>query len=122
MAKQSNRHRRVGEQMQRELAGLIQHELDDRRLGLVTVQAVEVSRDLSHAKVYVTALNAQESHEGVVARLREARSFLRHELGRRMALRSIPELHFVYDTSVERGSALSRLIDEAVAGDRNPKD
>ncbi|QKT02564.1 30S ribosome-binding factor RbfA [Ectothiorhodospiraceae bacterium 2226] len=119
MAKQGTRHRRVGEQMQRELAALIQQELTDRRFGLITVQAVEVSRDLSHAKVFVTALNTEEPHEAVVAHLRQAAGFLRHELGRRMAIRSIPELHFVYDTSVERGSALSRLIDEAVAGDRN---
>ncbi|WP_127476836.1 30S ribosome-binding factor RbfA [Sulfurivermis fontis] len=115
---QSTRSRRVGEQMQRELALLIQQELKDPRLGMITVSGVEVTRDFAHAKVFVTVLGddagqVEKSLEG----LRHAAGFLRRELGRRMQLRTIPELHFVHDTSVERGTRLSALIDQAVASD-----
>ncbi|MEW6648436.1 MAG: 30S ribosome-binding factor RbfA [Pseudomonadota bacterium] len=120
---QSTRSRRVGEQMQRELALLIQRELKDPRLGMITVSGVEVTRDFAHAKVFVTVLSddpaqVAQSLEG----LRHAAGFLRRELGRRMQLRTIPELHFAHDTSVERGTRLSALIDQAVAADGHKKD
>lgn len=120
---QSTRSRRVGEQMQRELALLIQQELKDPRLGMITVSGVEVTRDFAHAKVFVTVLSddtaqVEKSLEG----LRHAAGFLRRELGRRMQLRTIPELHFAHDTSVERGTRLSALIDQAVAADGKKTD
>ena len=119
MAKDFSRTRRIGEQMQRELAILIQQEIQDPRLGMVTVSAVEVSRDLAHAKVYITVLDDQQHDVATSLEvLNRAGGFLRHELGRRMTLRTLPALHFVYDESMARGNALSRLIDEAVKSDK----
>lgn len=118
MAREFSRSRRVGEQMQRELAALIQREIKDPRLGMVTVSGVEVSRDLTHAKVYVTFMNtAAEQVDEWLAILQRAAGFLRRELGRRMTLRVIPELHFFHDTSVERGAQLSALIEQAIESD-----
>ena len=119
MAKDFSRTRRIGEQMQRELATLIQQEIQDPRLGMVTVSAVEVSRDLAHAKVFITVLDDQQQDIAASLEvLNRASGFLRHELGRRMTLRTVPALRFVYDASMARGNELSRLIDEAVKSDK----
>ncbi len=118
MAKEFSRSRRVGEQVQRELAELIQRELSDPRLGMVTVSAVEVSRDLAVAKVFFTVLNPGHDVKQTLDGLNHATGFLRRELGRRMKLRIVPELRFQYDSSVENGSRLSALIDKAVSGDK----
>jgi ribosome-binding factor A len=122
VAREFSRTRRVGEQIQRELAQLIQQELKDPRLGMVTVSAVEVSRDLAYAKVYISTLNPEEDIEQTLKVLRRAGGFLRRELGRRMLLRIVPELRFVYDESIERGSRLNSLIEEAVSKDRKKSD
>ena len=119
MGKEFSRSRRVGEQIQRELAELIQRELSDPRLGMVTVSAVEVSRDLTVAKVYFTVLNPGRDVKETLDGLNHAIGFLRRELGRRMKLRVVPELRFQYDSSIEEGSRLSALIDKAVSGDRD---
>ncbi|MFP5506524.1 MAG: 30S ribosome-binding factor RbfA [Gammaproteobacteria bacterium] len=116
------RTRRVGEQMQRELAALIRDEVKDPRVGMVTVLAVEVTRDLAHAKVFVTVLGDAEARDASLAALNKAAGFLRHELGQRMLTRTVPQLRFVYDESIERGSRLSALIDRAVASDKHDKD
>ena len=122
MPREFSRTRRVGEQIQRELAELVRAELKDPRLGMVTIQAVEVTRDLGHAKVFFTVLGNKGPVQESQAVLQHAAGFLRGELGRRMVIRSVPQLHFVYDESVERGSRLSHLIDEAVASDRHADD
>jgi len=122
VAKEYSRTRRVGEQMQRELADLIQRELKDPRLGFVTVSAVDVSKDLSYAKVYVSTLGDSPEIEQTLEALSHASGFLRRELGRRMILRIVPELRFVHDVSVERGNRLSALIDRAVAEDKHKTD
>ncbi|HKK04733.1 MAG TPA: 30S ribosome-binding factor RbfA [Gammaproteobacteria bacterium] len=119
MSKEFSRSRRVGEQMQRELAQLIQREVKDPRLGMVTVSGVDVSRDYSVAKVYITVLGDNADPAQTLAILNKVSGFLRHELGQRMVLRTVPALTFHYDESVERGSELSRLIDEAVSKDRD---
>ena len=119
MAKDFSRTRRIGEQMQRELAILIQKEIQDPRLGMVTVSAVEVSRDLSHAKVFITVLNEKQNVQTSLDILNRAGGFLRHELGRRMTVRTIPALHFISDESMLRGNELARLIDEAVKSDQH---
>jgi len=117
--KEFSRTRRVAEQLQRELAQLIREEVKDPRLGMVTVVDVEVTRDLSLAKVYVTLLTGDEEARATsVAILNEAAGVLRKFLGRRLRLRSIPQLHFHYDQSIEKGAELSALIDAAVASDR----
>ena len=114
MPKEFSRTRRVGEQMQRELARLMQREIKDPRVGMVTVSGVDVSRDLSHARVYVSTLD-DKAHEEVLAVLQKASGFLRRELGKSMSLRSVPALHFFYDDTTEEANRLSRLIDEAVS-------
>ncbi|WJW76515.1 30S ribosome-binding factor RbfA [Thiohalobacter sp. IOR34] len=114
------RTRRVGDQIQRELAVLIRDQLKDPRLGLVTVSAVEVSRDLAYAKVFVTLLGEEEPErrDEMLTVLNRAAGFLRHQLGQSMKLRTVPQLRFLYDDSIDRGSRLDSLIEEAVAKDR----
>ncbi len=119
MAREFSRTRRVGEQMQRELAELIQRELKDPRIGFITVSGVEVSRDFEHAKVFVSTLGQDEDVERALKALTHAAGFLRRELGRRMSLRTVPSLRFVHDRSFQEGSRLSSLIDEAVRRDRS---
>ncbi|MDD4977712.1 MAG: 30S ribosome-binding factor RbfA [Gallionella sp.] len=111
---------RVGQQMQREVAELIRLEINDPRVRLVTITGVEVAGDYSHAKIFFTRLDGKhaEAQEG----LDRASGFLRKQLSRSLKLRIMPQLHFVYDASVERGSTLSQLIDQAVASDKNLPD
>ena len=125
MAKEFSRTQRIGDQMQRELALLIQREIKDPRLGLVTITAVDVSRDLSHAKIFITIMGQDNNEEAVRGNLRilnEAAGFLRMQLGKSMKLRSVPQLHFNYDASIRRGVELSSLIERAVAEDRKHSD
>ncbi|WP_372613594.1 30S ribosome-binding factor RbfA [Halomonas sp.] len=114
---------RVAEQLQKELAVLIQREVKDPRLGMVTVSGVEVSRDLGYADVHVTLLgdDAPERIKENLKVLKQASGFLRSQIARRIKLRHVPELRFHYDESVVRGQRLSSLIDEAVASDRLPQ-
>ena len=118
MPKDFSRTRRVGEQIQRELAVLLQREVRDPRLSQVTISAVEVTRDLSLATVYFTVLGEKEKVTPIQQALEKASGFLRHALGENMVMRSVPHLKFVYDDSISRGATLSSLIDEAVATDR----
>ena len=116
------RTRRIGEQMQRELAALIRDSVKDPRVGMVTVSAVEVTRDLAHAKVFVTVLGDEKARRDTMTALASAAGFLRHELGQRMLTRTVPQLRFVYDESIEHGTRLSALIDAAVASDHHDDD
>ncbi|MGY4533281.1 ribosome-binding factor A [Pseudomonas sp. TE3786] len=119
MAKEYSRTQRIGDQMQRELAQLIRREVKDPRVGLVTVTAVDVSRDVGHAKIFITVMG-QDTPEEIaqnVKALNLAAGFLRMQLARAMKLRSVPQLHFHYDESVMRGAHLSSLIERAVAED-----
>ena len=110
------RSARIADQIQRELAEVVRTELRDPRVSsLVTLTGVELSRDQSHAKVFFTVLGAPSDIEGAQQGLQRAAGFLRSQLAHRLSTRSVPELHFHYDESVERGVRLSRLIDEAVA-------
>ena len=94
MAKEFSRSQRVGAQIQRELAELIQFEVKDPRVGLVTVSAVEVTRDMAYAKVFITMLDSEHGVDEVLAALNHAAGFLRRELGKRMKLRITPQLTF----------------------------
>ncbi len=114
MPRDHSRALRIAEQVQRELAELIRLELKDPRVGMVTLTDVEVSADYAHAKIFFTTLGTSDQIAAASAGLNHAAGFLRHELGQRVKLRGIPQLHFIYDESVERGVRLSRLIDEAV--------
>lgn len=111
MPREFSRSVRVASQLQRELAELLRGELKDPRLGMVTVSDVEVTRDLSLAKVYVSFLGARQEVPESLTLLAERGPMLRHELGHRMRMRSIPELRFIYDDSVERGLHMDALLD-----------
>jgi ribosome-binding factor A len=119
MPKDFSRSRRIAEQIQRELAGLVRLELKDPRVGMITLTDVEVTQDYEHAKVFFTSLGDAAQAAAAVKGLQHAAGFLRSQLAHRLLLRTIPQLHFVYDTSVERGVHLSHLIDEAVAADKS---
>jgi len=121
MPKDFSRASRVAEQIRRELAELIQLELKDPRVTLVTLTDVEITPDYTHAKVFYTSLAGAEHLAEIAEGLTRASSFLRRELGKRISIHHLPELHFVYDSSVERGTYLSHLIDEAVQSSGGPQ-
>ena len=110
MKRAQGRPQRVGDLIQRELSELVARELRDPRVGMVTLTAVDVSPDMSHAKVFFTLLD-KERLEEVQEGLRRAAGFLRSQLAKRVKLYSIPELRFEYDESIERADRLSQLID-----------
>lgn len=127
MAREFSRSQRVAEQLQRELAQIIQREVRDPRLGMVTVNGAKISKDLNYADIYITVLGEDESEESIKASLKvlnNASGFLRAQVSKRIQLRVMPELRFHYDESVARGNRLSHLINQAVAVDkqRNPDD
>ncbi|TDR82035.1 30S ribosome-binding factor RbfA [Paludibacterium purpuratum] len=108
---------RVADQIQRELAELLQKGLKDPRAGWITLTSVEVTRDYSLAKVYYTVMDAK-TREVTAEALQHAAGYLRGELGRRLSIFTTPQLQFVYDESIERGVRMSRLIDEVAEQDR----
>ncbi len=122
MPKDFNRMLRVGEQIRRELSLLIQQEIKDPRIGMVSISEVEVTVDMAHAKVFVTVLDDIDRAIETVRILNNATKFLRHQLAKRVVLRTTPSLHFYYDHSVQRGTDLSELIDRAVTEDSLHKD
>lgn len=107
------RPQKVADLLQRELAELLQREVRDPRVGMVTITSVDVSPDLSHAKVFFTLLDKKSLSETTHG-LQRAAGFLRSQLSHRMKMYTTPEIRFVYDESVERGDHLSRLIDSVV--------
>jgi len=104
---------RLGAELRRELAEILRDAVRDPRLGMVTIQEVRVTRDLAHAKVFFTCMGGDAMATGKLLN-RTLAGFLRHELAHRIRVRSMPELHFVYDESVERGAHLTDLIQQAV--------
>ncbi|OFZ99636.1 MAG: ribosome-binding factor A [Betaproteobacteria bacterium RBG_19FT_COMBO_58_11] len=123
MPKDASRPRRVAEQIQRELAELIQLELKDPRVGMVTLTGVEVSADYAHAKVFFSLLGDQARVNEAIKGLNSAAGFLRSQVAHRMKLRVMPMLHFMHDISIEQGARLDKLIADAVAEDaRHPSD
>ena len=133
----SPRVQRVADQIQRELATLVQLEVKDPRVGMVSITGVDVSKDLAYAKIFITVLNTLsddgevndstlsapgeldklEIEENLKA-LKKASGFLRTMLAKRLRIRSVPKLEFHYDGSIERGQQLSSLIDDSLAADR----
>lgn len=121
MAKEYSRTQRVSDYLQRELAALIQHEVRDPRVGMVSITGVDVSRDLGHARVYFTVLGCDSSEDASESTeaLNRAAGFLRSQLSRDSAMRSVPQLRFQFDSSVGRGRHLEDLIRQAAAADRS---
>lgn len=121
MPKEFSRSSRVVEQIKRELAELIRLELKDPRVKFVTINDVEITPDYAHAKVFFTVLETEKRPE-IEAGLKKGSGFLRRELGKRVRIHTLPQLHFVYDASVEQGARMSQLIDEAVRSDQKQDD
>lgn len=121
MAKEFSRTQRVADYLQRELAVLIQHELRDPRIGMVSITGVNVSRDLGHAKIHFTVLGSDSSEEASdsTEALNKAAGFLRSQLSRDSNMRSVPQLRFYFDSSVGQGRHLEDLIRKATAADRD---
>ena len=117
MPREFNRAQRVSGQLRRELAQLIQLEVKDPAVGLVSVSDVEVTRDLSHAKVFITVFNEADAEASIKA-LKRAAGFLRSRLGNELRMRSVPMLHFLHDDSVEKGQHMDELIERAIGSDR----
>ena len=121
MPAEFNRAQRLGERIKRDLALLIQRELKDPRIGMVTVNFVQLSKDLSYADVNVTVLVPRDVDEEIVeslAILNEASVFLRTELGRGLRVRKVPHLRFHYDDSLKRGARINELIHQALKSDQ----
>jgi len=112
-----DRTRRVGELIQRELALIINSELSDPRVGLVTLTDVKLTKDLKQAKVFVTEFSSDSEHKELISALSSAAGYLKRLLSQRLDLRSTPNLHFIYDASIENGLKMSGLINQARSKD-----
>ena len=119
MAREFSRTRRVAQELQKEIAVILQREIKDDRLGMVTVSGVEVSRDLNYAKVFVTFLDndAERVEQGMEA-LKDASGYIRSLVAKAMRLRVTPELRFSYDQSLVEGMRISTLVSSTVAEDK----
>lgn len=115
----SQRMQRLADQIQREIAGLIRSELKDPRLGMVTISAVKVSKDMGYAEIYVTVLGKEldVDYAPSLAVLNNAAGFLRGALGKSLQVRMIPRLRFHYDEVVVRGNRMAELIHQAIDAD-----
>ncbi len=118
MPKDYPRSERIASQIQRELAALVQHSVKDPRLSSPSILEVQVSKDLSQAKVYFSVLHSDDAPQSLTA-LNHASGFLQREIGKVLKARITPKLKFIYDDSNIRGRNLSDLIDSAVAQDQS---
>ena len=120
MAKEFGRPQRVSQELQKEIALILQREIKDPRLGMMTtVSGVEVSRDLAYAKVFVTFLNDKDEDavkEGIKV-LQDASGYIRSLVGKAMRLRIVPELTFFYDNSLVEGMRMSNLVSNVIRHD-----
>ncbi len=115
------RTNRVGEQMKKELSDIIGRKMKDPRVGFVTVTGVDVSGDLSLAKVYITTLGNEEERKNTLIGLEKAAGFLRSEIGKRIQLRITPELSFEFDDSIAYGSHIEELLGQIKRENDDPK-
>lgn len=112
---------RVGDEIRTVVAGILRTGIKDPRLPeMVSVVEVRASRDLSHAHIYISVFGNEKQKKDCLAALQSASGFIRREITRKVRLRLAPELHFEIDESIERGIRMSQLIDEAMAGTREP--
>jgi len=123
MAREYARTDRVGQQIQKEIAVILMREIKDPRLSMTTVSAVEVTRDLAYAKVFVTFFNDNADEiKASLEVLAEAEGYIRSLLGKRLRARIMPHLRFVYDSSMSEGVRMSSLVDQAIASDKHGQD
>lgn len=123
MAREFSRNRRVGQQLQKEIAMIIMREIKDPRIGMITVNDVEVSRDLAYAKVFFTLLNDDaEIIKEAEELLNEASGYIRSLLSSRMRLRILPELRFLYDASLIEGVRMTSIVNKVIAEDQRKAD
>ncbi|MDP2572821.1 30S ribosome-binding factor RbfA [Vibrio penaeicida] len=122
MSKEFSRTQRVSQQLQKELALILQREVRDSRIGMVTISDVEVSRDLAYAKVFVTFLCVgEQTPEASLAALKEHEVQIRMMLGKRIRLRLTPEVRFTYDNTLVEGMRMSNLVSDVVSKDQQKK-
>ena len=122
MSKEFSRTQRVSQQLQKELALILQREVRDSRIGMVTISDVEVSRDLAYAKVFVTFLCVgEQTPEDSLAALKEHEVQIRMMLGKRIRLRLTPEVRFTYDNTLVEGMRMSNLVSDVVSKDQQKK-
>ncbi len=103
---------RVGEQIKKEISDILQRELKDPRIGFVTVTAVDMSGDLSQAKIFISVLGSEEQKEGSLKAIASASGYIRSEIGKRIRLRHTPELIFTFDASIDYGYKIEKLFKE----------
>ena len=120
MGKEYSRTQRVADYLQRELAGVIQHEVRDPRLGMVSITGVEVTKELGYAKVFYTLLGCESDQDAVDSTevLNKAAGFLRTRLSKDSSMRTVPRLRFKFDNSVGQGRFMESLISQAADADR----
>lgn len=105
---------RINEQLREEISLLVRDQVRDPRVSLATITAVKTSPELDHAKVYFTTMGGEEEREDTLVGLRSAAAFLRRELGKRLRMRRIPELHFELDRVLEEAARIEQLLREAL--------
>lgn len=117
-----HRPNRLSETLKEEISQLILVELKDPRIGFVTVTSVDVANDLAHAKVYVSVLGSVDEGKESLATLNRAAGFLRTEIGKRIRLRHVPAIVFVYDPSIQHGAHIAKLLRDVGVSDDSGKD
>lgn len=121
MPREFSRTERVNQQLHREIANILQHEFKHRypEIGMVTVSGVEVSRDLSHAKVYVSfLLEDADKNKRDMELIKQGAGFIRSNLAKKIKMRAVPSIHFMQDNSATVGSKISALVDQAIENDK----
>ena len=119
MAKEYSRTSRVSQQVQKELARILQQEVKDPRIGMVTISGVDITRDLAYAKVFVTFLTiGDQTNEESLEGLNAASGYIRKLLGKAMRLRIVPEVRFSFDETLTEGLRISELVSGAVKNDK----
>ncbi|MBI1733342.1 MAG: 30S ribosome-binding factor RbfA [Gammaproteobacteria bacterium] len=118
MPREFGRNRRVADQVQREIAAMVQVELDPGKHGLVTISGADVSPDLKQAKVFFTCIGGRLRPEELERCLNDQAAHYRHRLASALTMRSVPRLQFCYDASVERGSRIHSLLESLHRDDK----
>lgn len=108
----SRRPQRMALQIQQEISLILARDIKDRRIGFVTITGVEMSSDLRHAKIFVSAMGTEQEKKESLQALNHAAGWIRHELGQRIRMKFLPEIVFRTDTSLEYGERIDRLLDE----------